>query len=308
MKRDFQIADETMCQISCTLWGEKATNMELNVGDVMALKGVKVSDYSGRSLSTLQSSAVDRNPEIPESFQLRGWFETNHAALGNLHSLTTERSGGGGGAGGAVTGSGPLSVLELRETFSSMREKNMGQSEKGDIAVIKACITNIRTDDPNKLWYPSCGSVSQSMDGKPCLKKATLDPSTNTWACDKGCHVEQPIYRYILTASVTDCTGQEFATFFDQEGAQVLGRSANDMCSEVVSASLAASTAMPEDSAFSQTIREAYFKDYLLTVKAKTEMVRDEAKLKFSIVRVKDIEYARECKVLAAGIKKYFAA
>lgn len=40
---------------------------------VMAIKGARVSDFGGRSLSILSSSTVIVNPDIPEAYKLRGW-------------------------------------------------------------------------------------------------------------------------------------------------------------------------------------------------------------------------------------------
>lgn len=40
---------------------------------VMAIKGARVSDFGGRSLSVLSSSTVIVNPDIPEAYKLRGW-------------------------------------------------------------------------------------------------------------------------------------------------------------------------------------------------------------------------------------------
>ena len=40
---------------------------------VMAIRGARVSDFGGRSLSILSSSTVIVNPDIPEAYKLRGW-------------------------------------------------------------------------------------------------------------------------------------------------------------------------------------------------------------------------------------------
>lgn len=40
---------------------------------VMAIKGARVSDFGGRSLSVISSSTVIVNPDIPEAYKLRGW-------------------------------------------------------------------------------------------------------------------------------------------------------------------------------------------------------------------------------------------
>lgn len=41
---------------------------------VVAIKGARVSDFGGRSLSVLSSSTIIINPDNPESFKLRGWY------------------------------------------------------------------------------------------------------------------------------------------------------------------------------------------------------------------------------------------
>lgn len=48
---------------------------------VIAIKGARVSDFGGRSLSVLSSSTVVINPDSPEAFKLRGWYECVHVAL-----------------------------------------------------------------------------------------------------------------------------------------------------------------------------------------------------------------------------------
>lgn len=40
---------------------------------VLAIKGAKLSDFGGRSLSASFSSTLMVNPDIPEAYKLRGW-------------------------------------------------------------------------------------------------------------------------------------------------------------------------------------------------------------------------------------------
>lgn len=42
---------------------------------VIAIKGARVSDFGGRSLSVMSSSTVVVNPDSPEAFKLRGWYD-----------------------------------------------------------------------------------------------------------------------------------------------------------------------------------------------------------------------------------------
>lgn len=303
IKRDITLADDTMAQISCTLWGDRAQNSEINAGDIIAMKGVKVSDYGGRTISTLNSTVMEKNAENNDVYALKGWFESNQGNL-QLHSLSEAKGSSSAAGAGGVVGNGALSVLELRETLQSVKDKHLGHSEKADIFVLKGCITYIRAEDPNKLWYASCGAPGN--DGKPCLKKAT-ENSDGSWSCDRGDKVSQPTYRYIVNATVNDFTGQEYISIFDTDAAQILSRSANDMHDEVVQTSASPGQPMAEESAFNQTLKSSYFEEYLFTIRAKTEMVKDENKVKYSVIKVKGIDYARESRILATGIKKYFA-
>lgn len=41
---------------------------------ILAIKGARLSDFGGRSLSTQFSSTLMINPEIPEAYKLRGWL------------------------------------------------------------------------------------------------------------------------------------------------------------------------------------------------------------------------------------------
>ena len=50
-KRELKLADESNAMITVTLWGDSCEAVRVNVGDIMALKGCRISDYAGRSLN-----------------------------------------------------------------------------------------------------------------------------------------------------------------------------------------------------------------------------------------------------------------
>ena len=63
---------------------------------MVAIKGARVSDFGGRSLSMLMSSLLMVDPDIPEAHQLMGWFD-NVSKNEQTNSLSDQRGGGGGG-------------------------------------------------------------------------------------------------------------------------------------------------------------------------------------------------------------------
>lgn len=42
---------------------------------VLLLKGAKLGDYGGRTLSVTSTTVTQINPDIPEAHTLRGWFD-----------------------------------------------------------------------------------------------------------------------------------------------------------------------------------------------------------------------------------------
>lgn len=65
--------------LQLTLWGQYCTNpgdrLEMEVGrhPILAVKGARVGDFNGKNLSTVNSSVVNVDPDIPEAGALRHW-------------------------------------------------------------------------------------------------------------------------------------------------------------------------------------------------------------------------------------------
>ena len=61
-----------MTELSLTLWGGSAETFNPEGNPVIAVKGCKVSDFSGVSLSALSSSVIQYNPDVPKCHALKG--------------------------------------------------------------------------------------------------------------------------------------------------------------------------------------------------------------------------------------------
>jgi len=72
-KRELTIADRSNFTCRVTLWGKAAENWNEDGPTTVALKGVKVGDFGGRTLSVGGASTVAIDPDIPEAHTLRGW-------------------------------------------------------------------------------------------------------------------------------------------------------------------------------------------------------------------------------------------
>ena len=55
-------------QVTLTLWGVQADEFVATDNPVIAVKGVRISEFNGgKSLSTLSSSMVQIDPDLPEA-------------------------------------------------------------------------------------------------------------------------------------------------------------------------------------------------------------------------------------------------
>ena len=144
----------------------KAEEIDASEFPVIVLKGAKVGDFAGRSLSVTGQTVVRLNPDIPEAHAIRGWFDQggNEAPTENL----SVGGGQGGSGGGAMTGP------QAWKTLDSIKDSNMGQSEKGDYFSVKGVVLYAKKDNS---MYMAC-------PGENCNKKV-VDQNDGTYRCEK---------------------------------------------------------------------------------------------------------------------------
>jgi len=174
-KRDLTLVDDSMASIALTLWGEKAKQpSDTFENAIIALKGAKLGDYNGRSMSTYGSTTMLFNPEIAETTRVRTWADSG-AASGNITALTERGSAGAGSTAAA-------SKVDLRKTISSIHDEGLGRGDKGDIITVKAHITFVAKNVERPPWYPANPDADET--GRKTFKKvrdAHVLHSTSAW-------------------------------------------------------------------------------------------------------------------------------
>ena len=212
---------------------------------MIAFKGVKVSDFGGRSLSLLSSGSMTVDPDIDEAHKLKGWYD----AQGRTDTFASHASMGGsmGAAGGRS---------DPNKTILQVKEENLGMSETTDYFTTKATIIYVKQDS---VAYPACLS-----DG--CNKKVVeVDPGQ--WRCEKCDKTHpKPEYRYIMSVNVSDYTGQIWLSCFDDVGRQIMGMSADQL------------TEMKEneEKAAGDAFQEANCKTWVFKCRAKMDNFQDQ--------------------------------
>jgi len=281
-KRNITLVDTSSNTIEMTLWGERAENPGWLPEDnpVIAIKGVKVSEYNNRTLTCLTSTQIELNPELPESAKLAAWWNSTRGHL-NVFSLT--QSNFTPGMGGDAPARGPLE----RKTLSDIKASAtlFAANPKGPPTYeAKATVSQFKREGPQ--WYEACPSPG-------CNKKVTQNGS-GSYDCDK-CKKAYPncVLRYILSLCCGDSSGSLWMNAFNDAAETILGYKASELA-----AIKAADSTRADDILNNATCRPFTFK-----VKAKMEMYQDEQKVRCSIVDATPFNFVQESKKLIALIQ-----
>ena len=208
-KREVTLVDNTGYSVRLTLWGKTATTFEVPPESVVAFKGVKVSDFGGRSLSLLSSGSMTVDPDIDEAHKLKAWY----AAKGRAENFSSHAGMTGTTMGAAGGRSDPF------KTIAAVKDEQLGMSENADWFSVKATIIYIKQDN---VAYPACLSEG-------CNKKV-VETDPGEWRCERCDKTHsRPEYRYIMSANVSDHTGQIWLSCFDETGRMIMGMSADEL-------------------------------------------------------------------------------
>lgn len=183
LRRDLVLVEDTG-SIKCTLWGQKA-EVDINSGDVLAIKSIRPSDFGGISLSSSMATQILVNPDIPEAHSILGWYQDVGKDL-KVEMPEREQK---------------LSLI------SDIKNEEMIWSSS------RCTIVYFREDS---VFYESCVS-----DG--CNKKV-LKNDIGEFRCERCNKTSYDCnYRYMIGVVISDHTGQIWSTMFDEQAFQLFG-------------------------------------------------------------------------------------
>ncbi|KAH0442791.1 replication factor-a protein 1 [Colletotrichum camelliae] len=271
-KRELTLVDDTNYSVRVTIWGKSATGFDVKPESIVAFKGVKVSDFGGRSLSLLSSGTMSIDPDITEAHRLKGWYDSSgRNDAFNTHNNMASM--------GNATGR-----KDQDKSIVQVKEENLGM-EQQDYFNLKATIVYIKQDN---FAYPACMSEG-------CSKKVT-DMGDGTWRCEK-CDVShpRPEYRYIMSVNVCDHTNQLWLSCFDDVGRIVMGMSADDLM------------ALREDdeTKLAQAFEEANCRKLNFRCRAKMDTFGESQRVRYQVMSATQIDFKSEGAKLADLIKQF---
>ncbi|XP_013165183.1 PREDICTED: replication protein A 70 kDa DNA-binding subunit [Papilio xuthus] len=269
-KREVTLVDSSGGAITLTLWGNEAEKFDGSTNPVIAAKGARLTEFNGsKSLSCLSSTMVRLNPDLPETHRLRGWYD-NGGADCDIVNISARSGAYGGGSGEWVT-------------FAEAEARQLGAGERGDYYSLLGALTFTFSDN---AVYKACPQ-------EQCNKKL-LDQENGLYRCEK-CNREYPNYKYrlLLGANVSDPTGDQRVTAFNEAAESMLGKTAAEI----------GQMFEYDKAAYSQLFEEVKFKTFVFKFRTKMETYSDEARLKTTVMSATPVDYKDANARLVKSIK-----
>ncbi|XP_003816902.4 replication protein A 70 kDa DNA-binding subunit [Pan paniscus] len=270
-KRNIYLMDTSGKVVTATLWGEDADKFDGSRQPVLAIKGARVSDFGGRSLSVLSSSTIIANPNIPEAYKLRGWFDAEGQALDGV-SISDLKSGGVGGSN------------TNWKTLYEVKSENLGQGDKPDYFSSVATVVYLRKEN---CMYQACPT-------QDCNKKV-IDQQNGLYRCEK-CDTEFPNFKYrmILSVNIADFQENQWVTCFQESAEAILGHNAAYL----------GELKDKNEQAFEEVFQNANFRSFIFRVRVKVETYNDESRIKATVMDVKPVDYREYGRRLVMSIRR----
>nr|XP_019952556.1 PREDICTED: replication protein A 70 kDa DNA-binding subunit-like isoform X3 [Paralichthys olivaceus] len=268
-KRALSLIDATGTVVTVTLWGEEAEKFDGREQPVVAIKGARLSDFGGISLSALFSSTVMVNPDIPEAFRLRAWYDQGGFTL-KSQSLTNTRSASSG-------------TKINWKTLSDVKNENMGHGEKADYF---SCVATLLYTRKENCLYQACPSAD--------CKKKVIDQQNGMYRCEK-CNREFPNFQYrlLLSANLADFGQNQWVTCFQETAEVLLGHSAQTL----------GELRDTDETTFDEVFQKAHFKTHIFKNKVKIETYNDETRVKVTVIEVQPLDHREYSRRLLSNIR-----
>ncbi|CAL1288199.1 unnamed protein product [Larinioides sclopetarius] len=268
-KRDIKLVDRSNTEVNLTLWGKEAESFDGSLNPVVAVKGARVSDFNGKSLSVTMSSSMQINPDIKEAHVLKGWFEREGY---NIDAQSISAKGGNTGMGGQW------------KTFAQTVSEQLGMGDKPDYYINKATIVMLRKEN---CMYMAC-------PGEDCNKKV-IDMNNGIYRCEK-CNREYSEFKWrlLLSVSVADFTENQWVTCFQEAAENILGVNAQEL----------GTYKETDEERYNEILTDANFKSYIFKLRTKMETFNEESRLKTTVVNVTPIDHVTYIKKIILDIKQ----
>jgi len=307
-RRTITIADESNASIDLTIWGERCERlgdeMRNSQNPVVFVKGCRVGDFNGRSLSTSASSQIEIDPDHPKSFELKAWWMRIASSTGSIIPLSV--SGGGASGMGSGANSGPsdrtwiqamrsedVATLVPSTGFSAMQS---GTGRTVNSHLVKATIVHIPVRDSSALYYKSCATeIDDGRGGRRlCQKKAELQGGGDVYVCAEQHMNRTANARFIVSMRIQDSSGECLVRAFHDQGKAVLGVDATEI-----------DNSHDPLAAQQEAVDRALFRPFMFKIRSKKEVHMDEERINMVVADVQPVNPNSDAKYMLNNIRQF---
>lgn len=205
---------------------------------------------------------MQRNPDLPQCHDLKGWYEQDGKNQ-TFRSLSE-----GGGMGSASMGSNVMTIGEVKASQIGLN------NDKGEYYSTTATIVMIQKD---KALYQACPQPGPQ--GTGCNKKVQ-DQGNGTYRCER-CQVDMDTFnwRLILSFSIADATDNQWVQCFQEQGEVILGISSQEL----------GTMQQSDPEGFNKAFQDATFKKFSFRLRAKADTYNDEQRVRHSILQAEQV-------------------
>nr|XP_057942104.1 replication protein A 70 kDa DNA-binding subunit-like isoform X2 [Doryrhamphus excisus] len=267
-KRVLMLTDSSGKMVALTLWGDEAQNFDTSPHPVVAIKGARLTDFGGRSLSALFSSTLMVNPDLPEAFKLRAWYNQMGHSL-QSQSLTVPKFMGD-------------DVRTNWKSLSDIKTEQLGHTEKADYFSCVATVLYMRKEN---CLYQACPTTS-------CNKKVV--DQNGRYYCEK-CNQDFSNfkYRFILNVNLADFGENQWVTCFQETAEALVGHSAEAL----------GHMKDTDEDAFNQVFQKVNLTTHVFKNRIKLETYNDESRVKVTVLEVHPVDHKQYSRRLLANIR-----
>ena len=274
-KRELTLLDSTCKTVRLTLWGELAekTGAELASlpSPVVAFKAIRLGDYNGVSLSSLEKTVFVLEPQGASADALRAWY----AAEGRT-AATTEAGAGLTGS-GTPGGGGKAS----RKSLADIQDAPLASSDaKPEWALLTAVLIHIPPD--GSLYYTACPEEG-------CNKKVVQEAG-GQWRCEAmNRSFAECRRRYILRFKLADSSAAGYVNAFDDQGKQIFGCSADELHAEKEA----------DSGAYLRRLKRATWMPWVVKTKSATDSYNGEQRRRITVASLAKPDWVQESAAIA---------
>lgn len=258
------LGDDSGYKTELTLW-KQFSDCDIRYGQIVAFKRLKIIDFSGVSLSSIDDSVITVDPPIKEAIELNTFLANNNVIYKSLASISNSQS--------EITVTN-TNIAYLKETLDSL---NTIPEDKVPVSRVKVTVCSMAHSDRN--YYAGCPDSH-------CKKK--LMKETYNWTCS-SCNKEymKPTYYYKFCIKVKDCTGEQWIDIFGNVGDKLFNVTSEEYKDFVEN---------KDEARLDQITEYLEFREFYFLMKPKIHVYNSVSKRKLNVYRIDTVDSLQEIK------------